>query len=72
MQLAGARNGQGTMTYNVEITGDAANEVQKIASQTGEGAGEIVSQALAALKWLRESEVYEKQGSKFVEVALTK
>jgi hypothetical protein len=56
------------MTYNVEITGAAASEVEKVAAETGDTPGQIVSQALAALKWIRESEVYEKQGSKFVEV----
>jgi hypothetical protein len=61
------------MTYTVDIDGEAAEEVRKSA-EAGESPGEIVSEALAIRKWLRESagDLYIKRGSKFVEVAVTK
>ena len=62
------------MSIQVTIDGEAAEEVKKATNETGEPAGEIVSEGLAARKWLRENQgmVYIKQGNKFVEVELQK
>jgi hypothetical protein len=59
--------------YKVEIKGEAAAEVSK-AVETGASVGEVVSDALAARKWLTDNakagRLFIKDGSKFIEVTL--
>lgn len=59
-------------SYNVEITGEAAEEVDEAVKSGAASVGAVVSDAFAAKKWIRENakagRLYLKEGSKFREV----
>lgn len=62
-------------TYHVEITGEAAKEVDQ-AVESGTSPGTVVNDALAARRWIRENakagRLYIKVGHKFREVTPAK
>ena len=64
------------MTYVIEITGDAVEEVEEGLRSTGASPAAVVSDALASRRWIRENaragKLYIKDGSKFREVTLKK
>ena len=58
--------------YVVEITGEAADEVEEAVKSSGASPGEIVKDALATRRWIRENtqagKLYIKEGYRFREV----
>ena len=62
------------MTYTVTIQDGAAEEVEMAVKNGAGSLGAVISDALAARKWIRDNakagRLYIKQGNKFVEVTL--